>query len=96
MQKSEYDIQAENFLKQTNTDCKIHTDVHKNSDSFYEQYENATFRDIDRLYMGNVVGVSGYFPPSRAIQNLKQSFVILNIPITRCIALSFKECLEYA
>lgn len=31
VQKSEYDIQAENFLKQTNTDCKIHTDVHKNS-----------------------------------------------------------------
>lgn len=67
------------------------------SDGFCDRYhENATFRDIDRLYMGNVVGVSGYFPPVRAIQNLKQTFVVLNISITRDIALSFKECLEYA
>ena len=66
------------------------------SDGFCNLHKNTTFRDIDRLYMGTVVGVSGYFPPIRAIQNLKQSFVILNIPITRDIALSFRECLEYA
>lgn len=53
-----------------------------------------TYGDVRRLYSGSAVG--GYFPPTRAIQNLKQSFVVLKIPITREIGLTFKDLQEYA
>lgn len=68
------------------------------SEGFCDRYnnKNTTFRDIDRLYMGNVIGVNGYFPPIRAVQNLKQSFIMLNIPITRDVVVAFKQCSEYA
>lgn len=58
-------------------------------------YSNcSTLRDAERLYTGNSVG--GFYTPSRAIRNLKQSYSILEIPLSRDILLDFKYCIEYA
>lgn len=60
----------------------------------HNNIDKLSFREIEKLYTGSAVG--GKVTPLMAINNLKQSYTILNAPYNRNIALIFKDCIEYA